>query len=147
MYIQKNRGSGDVKIILENRGLKTLEIFRSPLLSPWLRRGSSHLFKYSSPSPRAWPRARPIPGNQMRVCSSKGRWTKKEPEAAGREPLLTSGSSKVHWLAWRHSVPAARSSGSLTFLLLWVQEKAYLDTKAGNSFNCKSTASSFVEIK
>lgn len=46
-----------------------------------------------------------------------------DPAAVGRAPL-TSGSSRVHRLAWRHSVPAARTSGSLTFLLLSEQERA-----------------------
>lgn len=72
-----------------------------------------------------------------RVCFSKGR----------RAAPLTSGSSRVHWLAWRHSVPAARSPGSRTFLLLSVQEKACSDARPATARDPKSVASSFVELK
>ena len=72
------------------------------------------------------------------VNRKEGEKTRKEDQRGkdqklwGSSPLLTSGSSRVQRLAWRHSVPSTCSLGSLTFLRLLVQEKATLETSTRN---------------
>lgn len=56
-----------------------------------------------------------------------------------KEPSVPSGRTRVQWLAWRHSVPAARRPGSLTFLLPMIMKSPLLTVSGSMQMFIKSS--------
>ena len=150
IYIQKNKSSGDLRITLQNLGLTTAEVFRSPTLNPWLRRGLLSSFQVSLNVTQSLAQC-----SARTRCLKKGLLIGRRGKTTGRktdqERTTSSGTAhprspqeEAKCSGWPEDTRCRQRApwGLSPFYFCWYRKKQAWKPVLATAFDCKNIASS-----